>query len=135
MFFFTWNRIFLDPYNLGSPHIWAIKLSGAIDICQTISLMWRHCNGMLQILFIVFQNFNKKVVYNSKSIHNSSKTFFNLIPKSIFKFLKIWKNLKRGIVFPKSWLFVTLPYDSLQFQKQLMTKFETHFGFKPLGNH
>ena len=38
-------------------------------------------------------------------------------------------------VFPKSWLFVTLPSDSLQFQKKLMTKSETRFGFKPSGNH
>ena len=38
-------------------------------------------------------------------------------------------------VFPKSCLFVTLPSDSLQFQKQLLTKSETRFGFKPLGNH
>ena len=37
-------------------------------------------------------------------------------------------------VFPKYYLSVTLPSDSLQFQKQLMTKSETDFGFKPLGN-
>ena len=38
-------------------------------------------------------------------------------------------------VFPKSYLFVTLPSDSLQFQEQLMTKNKTHIGFKPLGDH
>ena len=38
-------------------------------------------------------------------------------------------------VFQKSCFFVTLPSDSLQFQKQLMTKSETRFGFKRLGNH
>ena len=38
-------------------------------------------------------------------------------------------------VFSKSYLFVTLLSDSLQFQKQLVTKSETHFGFKPLRNH
>ena len=38
-------------------------------------------------------------------------------------------------VFPKSYLFVTLLSGSLQFQKQLMTKSETRFGFKPLRNH
>ena len=38
-------------------------------------------------------------------------------------------------VFPKSCLFVTLPSDYLQFQKQLMTKSDTRFDFKPLGNH
>ena len=38
-------------------------------------------------------------------------------------------------VFPKSCLFVTLPSDYLQFQKQLMTKSEMRIGFKPLGNH
>ena len=38
-------------------------------------------------------------------------------------------------VFPKSCLFVILPSDFLQFQKQLMTKSETCFGFKALGNH
>ena len=37
-------------------------------------------------------------------------------------------------VFPKSCLFVTLPSESLQFQKQLMTQSETRFGFKSLGN-
>ena len=38
-------------------------------------------------------------------------------------------------VFPKSCVFVNLPSDPLQFQKQLMAKSETRFGFKPLGNH
>ena len=38
-------------------------------------------------------------------------------------------------VFPESYLFVTLLSDFLQFQKQVMTKSETRFGFKPLGNH
>ena len=38
-------------------------------------------------------------------------------------------------VFQKSCPFVTLLSDSLQFQKQLMIKSETRFGFKPLGNH
>ena len=33
--------------------------------------------------------------------------------------------------FPKSFLFVTLPSYSLQFEKQFMTKSETRFGFKP----
>ena len=38
-------------------------------------------------------------------------------------------------VSPKFCLFVSLASDSLQFQKQLVTKSETCFGFKPLGNH
>ena len=33
--------------------------------------------------------------------------------------------------FPKSCFFVSLPSDSLQFQKHLMTKFEMCLGFKP----
>ena len=37
-------------------------------------------------------------------------------------------------VFPKSCLFVTLPSDYLHFQKQLMTKPKTRFGFVLLGN-
>ena len=31
--------------------------------------------------------------------------------------------------------FVSLLFDFLQFQKQLMTKLERRLGFKPLGNH
>ena len=34
----------------------------------------------------------------------------------------------------KLWVFVSLSSDSWQFQKQLMTKSETHLSFKPLGS-
>ena len=68
---------------------------------------------MLQILFIMCQ-----------SIDNLLKTFFKADTKSLF--------LK---VFPKSCLFVSLPSDFLQFQKQFMTKSETRFDLKPLENH
>ena len=60
------------------------------------------------------------------------KHFFKLIPKSISKFPKVWK-LKNGKSF-YSWLFVTLPSDSLQFQNELMRKSETRSGFRPFRN-
>ena len=60
-FFFTRNRTFLDPYNLVSPHCWAISYGcAAIDTCHAIFLVWRYCNGMFQICFIVCQSLNKK---------------------------------------------------------------------------
>ena len=60
------------------------------------------------------------------------KHYFKLIPKSISKFPKVWK-LKNGKSF-YSWLFVTLPSDSLQFQNELMRKSETRSGFRPFRN-
>ena len=35
---------------------------------------------------------------------------------------------------PKSILFVSLPFDSRQFHKKFMTKSETQFRFRSLGN-
>ena len=136
--FVAWNRPFLRPCDLGSPQFWTIKLYAAIDIHHTISLMWRHFNGKLEILFIVCHQMLfilTKKQRNSKSIDNLSKTFFRVIPKSISKFPKSLKNSKTENFFLKSCLFVTLPSDSLLFQKELMTKSDMRFGFKPLGNH
>ena len=31
--------LFSDPHDLGSPHIWAIKLCANIDACQVMSLV------------------------------------------------------------------------------------------------
>ena len=36
---------------------------------------------------------------------------------------------------PESCFFISIPYKSLQYQQQLMTKSETRLGFKLLGNH
>ena len=47
---------------------------------------------------------------------------------------KSLNNLKMKRVLPKSCFFVSLLSNFLQFQKQLMTKSETCFGFKRLGN-
>ena len=60
--------------------------NAAIVICQAISQVLRHCNDMLQTVFIVRQNLNRKV---AKSIDNLSKIFFKLISKPISKFLKV----------------------------------------------
>ena len=38
------------------------------------------------------------------------------------------------IFFPEIMLFVSLPSDSLQFQKELMTKSKAGLDFKPLRN-
>ena len=60
--------------------------NATIVICQAISQVLRHCNDMLQNVFIVRQNLNRKV---AKSIDNLSKIFFKLISKPISKFLKV----------------------------------------------
>ena len=60
------------------------------------------------------------------------KHLFKLRPKSISKFLKGWTLMK--IIVPKLF-FVSLPSDPWQFQNQLMTKSETHLGFRPSENH
>ena len=36
---------------------------------------------------------------------------------------------------PKSYFFVSLPFNSWQFHKQLIVKSESRFGFKSVGNH
>ena len=46
--------------------------------------------------------------------------------------LKNFKNEKKN--FEKSCPFITIPFESLQLLKQLMTKSKTRFAFKPLGN-
>ena len=93
-------------------------------------------------LFIVSQNFNKKAAEqrNSENTDNLSKKLFftplfqiPIFP--IFQIPKSLKSLKMKKVFPKSYFFVSLLSDSLQFQTQLITKSETRLGFKPLGNH
>ena len=56
-----------------------------------------------------------------------------LVPKSISKFEKFEK-FENEKSFSEIML-VSLLSDSLQFQKQLITKSETRLGFKPLGNH
>ena len=38
-------------------------------------------------------------------------------------------------IVPKSCFLISLSFDSKQFQQYLMTKSETHLGFKPLGDH
>ena len=63
------------------------------------------------------------------------KHFFNLILKSISKFAKVSKIRKRKKLSQNHVFFVSLPSDSRQFQKQLMAKFGTRFGSKPLGNY
>ena len=70
-----------------------------------------------------------------KKLITYQKSYLKLIQKIYFQISKSLKNLKTKNVFPKSCLFVSLPYDFLKFQKQLMTKSETRLDFKPLGNH
>ena len=86
---------------------------------------------MLQILFIMCQNFNKKK-RSSKSIDNFLKTFFKVDTKNLFLNFQKFEYFKNEKAFPKSCLFVSLPSDSLQFQKQLISKTETRLVFKPL---
>ena len=53
--------LFLEPYNSRSPQFWKVELYTATDICYKIPLLLQHCNGMLQICFMVRQSLNKKV--------------------------------------------------------------------------
>ena len=59
-----------------------------------------------------------KLLLNTQIILSSIFSKIQYLPKS-----NIFQNLN-----------VTLPSDSLQFQKQLMIKSETRIDFKPLGN-
>ena len=86
---------------------------------------------MLQIYFIVCQNFNQKS-RNSEGIDNLSETF-KMTLNYISKFPKVWKIWKSKKL-PPNHALVFLHSNSWQCQKQLMTKSETRLGFKPLGN-
>ena len=47
-----------------------------IDTCQTISLVWRYCNGMLQIYFIACKNLSKKFGHLRMRIFFLKSCFF-----------------------------------------------------------
>ena len=85
VFFVTGNRIFSS--NLGSLHFWTLKHFAAMDTCQTISLVRRHCNSMLQACFIVRQNFKKKSSVTPGVLRIYQKQFFKRIPLYVSKFL------------------------------------------------
>ena len=87
---------------------------------------------MLQICFIECQNFDKKSSVALEVLMIYQKHFVSWYQKTNSKFPKDWKI---GKYFSKSCFFISFPPDSLQFQKQLMTKSETHFAFKPLWSH
>ena len=81
--------IFSGPFNPGSSHVWAVKLSEAIDACQAI-LWWNSIATASFKSVLLCQIFNKKY-FKFKSIGNCSETFFKLRLKSIFQNQKVLK--------------------------------------------
>ena len=89
---------------------------------------------MLQICFIMCQNFSKEVAELQKYWKFIRNICLRWYQNLFLNFEKLEKFKNEKIV-PKSCFFVSLPSDSWQIQKQLMTNSETHLGFKLLGNH
>ena len=88
----------------------------AVDAGHMISLVWRHCNSMLQICFIVCQDFNKI----NRTLQNIRELYLFLYCTSIFeKRFQILKLIQRGVI---KWI-KTIHYS---FGKLFLLKWKSH---------